>query len=82
MENPIKKDDLGVPLFLETPIPLHILTSMFLFIGCEVLGLMIYSDFGSGRSIVKFRGSTHQKEKPRESLVVVSFRKLCIHYCT
>ena len=30
MENPIKIDDLGVPLFLETSIFIHVLTHMFL----------------------------------------------------
>ena len=48
-----------IPIFstvlnLSPTIPLHILTSMFSLIGCEVVGL-IYSDFGSERSIVKFR---------------------------
>ena len=30
MENPIKMDDLGEPLFLETPIYIHIICSFFI----------------------------------------------------
>lgn len=75
-----------IPIFstilnLSPTIPLHILTSMFSLIGCEVVGL-IYSDFGSERSIVKSRWSTHQKknyESPLCPLSYLYFDMLCMH---
>ena len=36
MENPIKMDDLGVPLFLETPIYIYISLSLSLYISLSI----------------------------------------------
>ena len=73
MENPIKMDDLGVPLFLETPISIHkIGFCVFFFFSPARLsshtaqnfkidpgigGLFISSDFFSGGRHARFHNS-------------------------
>ena len=64
MEKPIKMDDLGVPLFLETPIYLHVVVFFIFFYG--VGNIWLEGCLNHGSQWVNCKQSTHFYE---ESLV-------------